>query len=683
MSDLNIREVTLIEEIKEHGGYMANGGELNKGVRKLAASKGFTPKALGKDYEKVMAQAVVEALTNSNYHNEARKLVSILEKNPKIAEKPNYPSPSDPKFKEKMVEIEKVYGSEYFEGDAKTKDFGRKVSQEADFDGYAIADAFEFVLKMDGGYQKLANDIKKAVGDSNEMAKGGMMEHGLRIGDKVTTDMFWDNQIVVENQKTNKRAQIDLENGKRKDEMADGGMMAHGGETNNFNQDDYSEGVVLEKSAKASNDNEVYDILNKKWRKYKIVNSRAFDLETPYNRGWIDEGITINVYLLKDTNNGKYYWDSDYIKARKGQNEYPTLANGGMMAHGGETHRLDSIFEDGGEIAEGNLEMAMSNVKAIGHHAQELKSLLNDDTSIEAWVVAKLERAETDLSDVTHYIDGLKGEEVESDTYFARGGLTKDETLKVAEKYAEALSKSENKKVTVNTRTLQEDSFDLDMDGIEYDGGSYNIYDNGDVKNMALSESPVYGKTDSSSEEIVLNLSKYARGGFVSKGELVWRKLSDSKKMEFLYENFTPQITPRSQETLVGKDFQFLPKDVKIKLEAKYANVEEYAKGGELIPYIIWVSKDGEKREMFGEYKSKRAADMKMNKLWESGEYKTMGNKPKSMYEKEGFYADGGMMANGGRLSRKQKQLDLNKNGKLDSQDFKMLRAGRKNARKK
>jgi hypothetical protein len=283
-------------------------------------------------------------------------------------------------------------------------------------------------------------------------------------------------------------------------------------------------------------------------------------------------------------------------------------AKGGYMAKGGETHRLDSIFEDGGEIAEGNLEMAMSNVKAIGHHAMELKSLLDENTSIEAWVVAKLERAETDLSDVTHYIDGLKGEEVESDTYFAEGG--------------------------------------------------------------------------------------------------------------------------------------------------------------ELTPYIIWVSKDGEKREMFGEYKSKRAADMKMNKLWESGEYKTMGNKPKSMYEKEGFYGDGGMMAKGGklkiggddfsfllelsddelskrldlvrkqqningeqyfaainkkestqkiedsrknldnqekaiiearlikydkrhkmakggRLSRKQKQLDLNKNGKLDSQDFKMLRAGRKNARKK
>jgi hypothetical protein len=71
-----------------------------------------------------------------------------------------------------------------------------------------------------------------------------------------------------------------------------------------------------------------------------------------------------------------------------------------------------------------------------------------------------------------------------------------------------------------------------------------------------------------------------ARGGYVSKGELVWRKLSASKRMEFLYENFTPEITPRGQELLVGKDFNFLPKNVKIKLEAKYADVEEYASGG-------------------------------------------------------------------------------------------------------
>jgi hypothetical protein len=61
-----------------------------------------------------------------------------------------------------------------------------------------------------------------------KMAKGGMMEHGLRIGDKVTTDMFWDNKIVVENVKTRKRAEIDLDNGKRKDEMAMGGVIKVG-----------------------------------------------------------------------------------------------------------------------------------------------------------------------------------------------------------------------------------------------------------------------------------------------------------------------------------------------------------------------------------------------------------------------------------------------------------------------
>jgi hypothetical protein len=220
-----------------------------------------------------------------------------------------------------------------------------------------------------------------------------------------------------------------------------------------------------------------------------------------------------------------------------------------------------------------------------------------------------------------------------------------------------------------------------------------------------------------------------ARGGYVSKGELVWKKLSGSKKMEFLEENFKKQITDRSKEILVNKDFQFLPKDVKIKFEAKYANVEEYAdggmmakggklevgvyrvgkptkvspmlyeqkiveifgngdiatasdygrklsdfnlqkypiiskeqldaqykmayggymaKGGEIIPYIIWVSKDGEKREFYGEYKSQRAAEMAMKKLWDSSDYKAMGNKPKKMYEKDGFYKYGGYMAKGG-----------------------------------
>lgn len=78
----------------------------------------------------------------------------------------------------------------------------------------------------------------------------------------------------------------------------------------------------------------------------------------------------------------------------------------------------------------------------------------------------------------------------------------------------------------------------------------------------------------------VLAANGYAANGYVGKGELVWRKLSSSEKMKFLYENFTPEITPRGQEILVGKVYNFLPKNVKIKLNEKYANVEEYDKGG-------------------------------------------------------------------------------------------------------
>jgi hypothetical protein len=81
--------------------------------------------------------------------------------------------------------------------------------------------------------------------------------------------------------------------------------------------------------------------------------------------------------------------------------------------------KLFGFFEDGGSVAEGNYEMLMSNIKAIKHHAEELEGAVNPNTEIEAWVLSKSERAETDLSDITHYLDGLK---MEKGGYMAKGG---------------------------------------------------------------------------------------------------------------------------------------------------------------------------------------------------------------------------------------------------------------------
>jgi hypothetical protein len=87
-------------------------------------------------------------------------------------------------------------------------------------------------------------------------------------------------------------------------------------------------------------------------------------------------------------------------------------------------------------------------------------------------------------------------------------GLSKAETKKVAETYAKAISKHDGCKCTVNAKSLEEDSFDLDIDGEEYAGGSYYITLDGDVINAALPEKPVYGQIDSTVDEIIKNLKK-------------------------------------------------------------------------------------------------------------------------------------------------------------------------------
>jgi hypothetical protein len=65
-------------------------------------------------------------------------------------------------------------------------------------------------------------------------------------------------------------------------------------------------------------------------------------------------------------------------------------------------------YEEGGEIDEsGNLYMLKNQAKEFKHHAEELDEALDKNPKVHAWVVAKAERASSDLSDITHYLDGL------------------------------------------------------------------------------------------------------------------------------------------------------------------------------------------------------------------------------------------------------------------------------------
>ena len=176
-----------------------------------------------------------------------------------------------------------------------------------------------------------------------------------------------------------------------------------------------------------------------------------------------------------------------------------------------------------------------------------------------------------------------------------------------------------------------------------------------------------------------------AKDGYMAKGDMIEVNGFPFELPKFIKENKNKSEEVRlSEEDILrikklkkGESENFFVQQRMMKV-TKMASGGKMAKGGETTPYIVWVSKDGEKREFFGEYKSQRAAKMAMDKLWEKGEYNSMGNKPKSSYEKNGLYAEGGMMAKGGKLVGNQKKLDLNKNGKLDADDFKMLRENKK-----
>jgi hypothetical protein len=81
------------------------------------------------------------------------------------------------------------------------------------------------------------------------------------------------------------------------------------------------------------------------------------------------------------------------------------------------------------------------------------------------------------------------------------GNLSIAETKKVAKKYAEGLSMSGEGIFTVNPK-VQENSFDLDFNDEEYDGGSYIIYGDGSVVNMAVNPSERYGSINSTPTQI-------------------------------------------------------------------------------------------------------------------------------------------------------------------------------------
>ena len=71
---------------------------------------------------------------------------------------------------------------------------------------------------------------------------------------------------------------------------------------------------------------------------------------------------------------------------------------------------FSSTYAKGGNIENlsDNQRMIMNQNVELEHHHEELEDILKDEIPVPAWVVAKMETATQNLSDVTHYLEGQK-----------------------------------------------------------------------------------------------------------------------------------------------------------------------------------------------------------------------------------------------------------------------------------
>jgi hypothetical protein len=79
--------------------------------------------------------------------------------------------------------------------------------------------------------------------------------------------------------------------------------------------------------------------------------------------------------------------------------------------------------------------------------------------------------------------------------------MTTQEAAGHAERFAKYMSDKEGHTFNVTAGSVEGPSFDLDVDGLEYEGGSYIILTNGDIINMALPGNPVYANISMLNEE--------------------------------------------------------------------------------------------------------------------------------------------------------------------------------------
>jgi hypothetical protein len=152
----------------------AGNPKINKAVREKAKELGITPQKLGKEeYESRMSKAAVEALTDANFHSEARKLISILEDKPEWDSNPmNDPDKPKDIFSDEYEKWRNntVFSSELYDSAEGTDEIAHLATNQSGWEGETSVDAIAFDLKMNGS-KKLAAKIQ-SIFEGNSISNG-------------------------------------------------------------------------------------------------------------------------------------------------------------------------------------------------------------------------------------------------------------------------------------------------------------------------------------------------------------------------------------------------------------------------------------------------------------------------------------------------------------------------------
>jgi hypothetical protein len=224
-------------------------------------------------------------------------------------------------------------------------------------------------------------------------------------------------------------------------------------------------------------------------------------------------------------------------------------------------------YNEGGTTEQSeNKEMILNQAEELEHHVEELEEAAKKSDHVPAWIVAKVERAATDLSDASHYLDAeneQKREEMEGEEEYAHGGELKWQDAQLGDS---ALVISENKMGVIIKPYGRKFHLKF-MDGTEktYDASDLKFF--GDIDDFdrggMMAEG---GKTGSDLEAIKKDAKKLSR----SYGKIyLLQRQSGGKKGEYVLT---------TEEDLMD-EMNSVYKSSFVKL---FGNGKEYEKGGKM-----------------------------------------------------------------------------------------------------